>query len=50
MKKLVLLIAGAAAVYAIAKKYNINSLADLKEKVMPYLEDFLAMRSELKTA
>ena len=42
MKKLILLAVGIAGLYYAAKKYGINSLADLKEMVMPKLKELVA--------
>lgn len=51
MKTLILLTAGATVLYLVAKRNNINSLADLKELVQPQLDKLMgALASHKETA
>ena len=40
MKKLILLTVGAAALYQVAKYFEISSWTDVKEKLVPKLKEF----------
>lgn len=41
MKTLVILTLGAAALYQVAKRYDINSVAGLRKAVMPHVKDLM---------
>jgi hypothetical protein len=41
MKTLVILTLGAAALYQVAKRYNINSVDSLKKAIMPHVNELM---------
>lgn len=41
MKTLIVMAAGAIALYQVAKRYNINSVAKLKKTIMPHVNELV---------
>jgi hypothetical protein len=50
MKTLVILTLGAAALYQVAKRYNIDSVDSLKKAIMPQLKELMPQLKKMVPA
>jgi len=50
MKTLAILTIGAAALYLVAKRYNINSVDSLKKAVMPHINELMPQLKKIVPA